>query len=361
MIARSSTFAYKGKSPDVRQVGKDLGVRYVLEGSIRKHVDQLRVTAQLIDATAGTHVWADSYDRKLVDIFEIQDEITDAIVGTLVPQIDRTERIRAAERIRARRIPPESLDAWTQYQQALAAYHVGTLESLTEAITFFDKAADIDPSFAIAYAMGGACRNRLVINHGIEDNGAILEEAGRRLSTAVALDPQDATCRCIYGVWLTLNEQYDLALDSLAKAVELSPSSAEAHHFNAMVLLRSGRVEEAIASVDRAIRLSPNDPRIAAFYLVRSACSFDLAKYDECAIWARRSIHSPNPRSLAFVRLAAALYYLDRKDEAQTVLEELRSKFPEYDFASFLRSRRGGGAESLERYVTALRDLGFSE
>ena len=181
----------------------------------------------------------------------------------------------------------------------------------------FDRAAEMDPGFASAYAMGGACRNRLVINHGMENSKSVLEEAGRRLSTSVDLDPQDATCRCIYGVWLALHGKYDLALDSLAKAVELSPSSAEAHFFNANVLRRAGRPEEAIAAVDRACLLSPNDARIAGFYTVRAGCLFDMERYDECAIWAQRAMHSPNPRSVSFLLLASALYYLERTDEAK--------------------------------------------
>ena len=225
----------------------------------------------------------------------------------------------------------------------------------------FDQAAEMDPTFARAYAMGGASRNRMVINHGVQDGERYLAEAVRKLTIAVDLDPQDATCHSIFGIWYSLSGEIELSLQSLARAVELSPSSAEAHFFRGTVLRRAGHPDKALACADRALRLSPNDSRLAGFLLLYSSCLFDLERYEECAAWSRRAIHSPNPRATAFINLAAALFYLSRAEDAGAALDALKARFPNFTFRSYLRTRRGHQAIGHERYLNALRALGFSD
>jgi TolB-like protein len=354
VVARSSTFAYKGLSPDIRQIGRDLGVRYVLTGGIRKTTARIRVTTQLIDAALGTQVWVQTYDRSFEDIFVIQDEITDAIVGALGPQIDQTERIRA------KRKPPERLDAWTQYQLALAAFYTNSWDSVRAAKDMFDRTTEMDPSFALAYAMAASARNRLIISYGIEDDDRLLEEGGKQLTVAFGIDPQDAVCHSVKGMWHVLRWEFDLAMDSLAHALELNPSSPLVHHLTANVLRRAGRAEEAMALMDRAIRLSPNDANLTAFQMVRAGCLLDLGKYEACASYVRRVIHGPSATPMSYITLIASLVALGCDDEASAVLYQLRDRYPHYTLANFVRSRRGNNALGLRHILGALRHLGFS-
>jgi TolB-like protein len=184
VTARNSTFAYKGQSPDVRAVARDLGVRYVLEGSVRRSGERVRLTGQLIDASTGNHLWAERYERELKDLFVIQDEVTEAIVAAIAPEISDVERERA------QRNPPESLDAWGLYQRGLAAYHSSTEAGLESAIEQFDRVNEIDPSFAPAFAMGAGARWRYEIHFEPGNRAELLNHALEKAYTAIKLDPR---------------------------------------------------------------------------------------------------------------------------------------------------------------------------
>ena len=182
VIARNSTFAYKGKSPDVREVARDLGVRYILEGSVRRRGERVRITGQLIDAGTGNHIWAERYDRELEDIFAVQDEVTEAIVAAIAPEIGDVERERA------QRKPPDRLDAWGHYQRGLAAYYSSTEEGLTSAIEQFDRVNEVDPTFAPAFAMAAGARWRYVMHFEPDDRAEYLSQAREKAYTAITLD-----------------------------------------------------------------------------------------------------------------------------------------------------------------------------
>ena len=242
VIARNSTFAYKGKSPDVREVAQDLGVRYILEGSVRRGGQRIRITAQLIDAEVGSHLWAERYDRDLEDIFAIQDEVTDAIVAAISPEIDQVERNRA------QRKPPESLDAWSLYQRGLTTYHATTKESLEAAIKQFDKVNELDPGFAPAYAMAADARTRLTIHYST-GNRSLLSQAQKKASLGITLDARDPDCLWADGKVQSYLGHHDIAVSRAEEAVVLNPNSAMAHQALAFLLGRAGRPEDAISHI----------------------------------------------------------------------------------------------------------------
>ena len=224
VIARNSTFTYKGQAIDIRTVAGDLGVRYVLEGSIRRDGARVRVTSQLIDADTGNHLWAERYDRALVDIFDVQDEVTAAIVGAIAPEIDQ------AEFDRAKRKPPESLDAWGLIQKGLAQYGSGELDDLESAISFFDAAREADPNFAEASAIAAHARLRTAFHFPQQNKASMVAEADRLLQTALRQDPGNLMCILARG-WLHYHfDEPELAILSCREAVARNPNWAQAYH-----------------------------------------------------------------------------------------------------------------------------------
>jgi adenylate cyclase len=219
VIARNSSFTYKGRAVDVTQVAKELGVRYVLEGSVRKAGNRVRVTAQLIDATTGSHIWAERYDRELDDIFALQDEITETIVAAVEPELGAVERERAGRR------PPGNLDAWGLYQRGLWHFYADpTRCGMDEAKRLFQRACELDPGFAAAYAEL-AWTHESDIHRGLTDDPeASLEQAARAAEKAVALDARDAAGRCALGRVHIFRRAYDKAIAEMEEAVGLNTS-----------------------------------------------------------------------------------------------------------------------------------------
>jgi len=354
VIARNSSFAYKGQSPDVRDVARDLGVRYVLEGSVRRGGQRIRITAQLIDGATGNHLWAERYDRALEDVFAVQDEVTEAIVAAIAPEIGE------AERARVQRKPPGDLDAWGLYQRGLADYYTSTEAGIRSAIDQFDKVNDVDPSFALGFAMAAAARWRLVQHFDPDKPTDVLEQALKQAYTAITLDPRDAT-----GIWNagevhSLLGQHDLAVSKLEQAVALNPTDAVARYFLGSVLRRAGRAEEAIAHIDHAMRLSPHDIWITGMLTDRAFVLFDLERYEEAFDWAKRARLSPNPRTMTFAIFAALLSKLGRMAEARAAVDDLRAHMPELTYRKY-RENRFGTPDVMERLASALRDAGLPE
>ncbi len=356
VIARNSTFAFKGRAVDVKQVAKELGVRYVVEGSVRKGGNRIRFTAQLIDATTGNHIWAERYDRELEDVFAVQDEITEAIVAAIAPEIS------AVELKRAERKPPDSLDAWDIYQRGLAAYYTSTEEGLGSAIELFDKVNDLDPKFAPAFAMAAEARISYTFHFRPDDRGALLKQAQEKAQKGIALDPRDPVCHLADGRVNTHLGQHDMAILKIEEAIALNPNYAMAHFALGFVLLAADRAEESISHVDRAIRLSPHDAFLAGFQTMRSRALFTLGRYEESVEWARRAISSPNPRGWSFAMLAAALTKLGREEEAKAALDELLAHKPEFTL-SFIRVvvEVAWPREAAESYLEALHEAGLPE
>jgi adenylate cyclase len=355
VIARNSTFAYKGQSPDVRDVASDLGVRYVLEGSVRRAGARIRITGQLIDAETGNHLWAERYDRDLAEFFAVQDEVTEVIVGAIAPEISDVERDRA------QRKPPDNFDAWGLYQRGLAAYYSSTEEGQSSAIELFDKANEIDPTFAPAFAMASTARTRHMMHFMPGNRDEILNQARLKSHKAITLDPRDSLCLWNDGRVHSLLGLHDVAILKVEEAVALNPNDAMSRYILSAVLCSAGRAEDAIPHVDHAIRLSPRDIFFTGMLFHRALMLFHLARYEEAFDWARRSSLSPNPRPLTFALLTATLTRLDRREEAQTALADLLAHAPGASCAKFQDNPMFGGADVLSRFIDALRAAGLPE
>jgi adenylate cyclase len=324
VTARNSSFAYKGQSPDVRQVGQELGVRYVLEGSVRKGGNRLRISAQLIDASTGNHVWAQRYDRELIDLFDLQDEINETLVGTLQTEVGEFERERA------HRKAPENLDAWESYQRGM--WHLWRLnaDDLAEARRLFQRAAGQDPNFAQPVAAMGYTLY-LQINLSYADSPLeTLEQALRLANQAIALDDKESMAHYALGRVQTLRGEYDAAIAELRTAIDLNPSLALAHMGLGIVLALSERPDEAISEYDTAIRLSPRDPFVWAFFNARAWARLFLRDYEAAVEDARRAIRHPAAKIRAHSILASALALLGRREEAKIALDKLLEVKPDF-------------------------------
>ncbi|MFP6748984.1 MAG: adenylate/guanylate cyclase domain-containing protein, partial [Alphaproteobacteria bacterium] len=257
VVARNTTFTFKGKSVDIQAVAKDLGVRYVLEGSVRKAGKRVRITAQLIDGGTGNHLWAERYDRELEDVFEVQDDIVRTVIGAMGPELDRAEQERAIFR------PPGNLDAWELHYRGMAQLYKRTVEGNVEARRMFAEAVDRDPNFAAPHA--GMSRT-YATDHifGISDSDQSLAvHHGKR---AVELDDRDAFTHLALGLayWLVAKE-FDAAIIELEEARRINPSDAQVQHAIGRTMIASGRAGEALPYLQEAVRLSPADMMFGIF------------------------------------------------------------------------------------------------
>ena len=256
VTARNSTFSYKGQSPDVRQVGRELGVRYVLEGSVRKGGNRVRISAQLIDASDGNHIWAQRYDRELEDIFDVQDEITLTIAGAIEPELAQSERERA------RRKPVDNLDAWDFCQRGLWHLWRITKDDNEEAQRLFSRAIEIEPRLAAAHAHLSYSHyfdNVMGYSDAPQQSRALAETAAKE---AIAIDDKDAIAHFTLGRTLTANGDHTAAIAELGIAIDLNPSFALAHYGLSVVYMLQGRGAEGVVESEMAMRLSPHDPQM---------------------------------------------------------------------------------------------------
>jgi adenylate cyclase len=350
VTARNSTFAYKGQSPDVRQVGKELGVRYVMEGSVRKGGNRVRINAQLIDAATGNHVWAQRYDRELVDLFDLQDEITETLVAALQTEVGEFERERA------HRKRPENLDAWESYQRGLWYLWRFKVEDLTEACRLFQRAIDQDSNFAQPVAaMGSALYNQVTLSYA-ESPRETLEQALQFANKAIALDDKEAMAHFALGRVYTVRGEYDAAIAELRIAIDLNPSLALAHYGLGLALVQSGQPNEAISECNTAIRLSLRDPLIWAFFMVRALARLFLQDYEAAVEDARRSIRYPAATYQPYLILATALALLDRREEAKIALDKLLEIKPDFSLGAALAANSPLNPSALSPQLKTLLD-----
>jgi adenylate cyclase len=353
VIARNSCFAYKGRSPDIREVARALGVAYVLEGSVRKAGNRVRITAQLIDGLSGNHVWAQRYDRDLEDIFAVQDEITATLVGAIEPELGKAER----ERAQANR--PDDLRAWDLYQRGLWHTYKRTREDLAEAQRLFRQAIEIDPGMARAYAAAEEAFFFQFVGGYVDTLAGTKADALRFAEKAVELDGQDAFNRYALGRVLTLVRRHDSAVFELRKAVELNPSFAQAHYALGMALATGGHPEDSLPHIDLAMRLSPQDPYFGQFLVRKAEACLFLGRLEEAIESAERSLREPNIQWSRWAILAAAQAHLGRMEDAKRSIEGLRTLRPDIDLAFTRDYWPIADVDALNFLVDGLRKAGL--
>jgi TolB-like protein/class 3 adenylate cyclase len=355
-IARNSAFTYKGRAVDVKQVAQELGVRYVLEGSVRKAGNRVRIAGQLIDTTTGAHIWAARFDGALDDIFELQDQVASSVAGAIEP------KLRQSEIERASRKPTANLTAYDLYLRALAQSYRYTDEAFAEAVVLAREALAIDPSYTPAAAMVGWCR-MLQRTQGWgalsdEDTG----EACRLARQALEAARDDA--ETIWQAALTLfflAGEAAMAAAALDRAMALNPNSANAWLARGIIHAWRNQPEAAIEAIERARRLSPFDP-----YTFRNAYNLAIAhlaarRFEQAIEWADRALHD-QPRTVTAMRVkVAALAHLGQLDKARAELSRMLAIDPKLTIAGFLGSAHYQAPEVLELYVTGLRLAGLPE
>jgi adenylate cyclase len=280
VIARNSTFTYKGKAVDIKQVGRQLGVRYVLEGSVRKSANRLRITGQLLDTASGAHLWADRFDGEVGDIFDLQDKVAESVVGAIAPAVERAEIERAKHK------PTESLDAYDQFLRGIAKFHQSTKEANTQALALFSKAIELDPEFAAAYGMAAWCYVRRKANGWMTNFSRAQEvaEAERLARLAIALGKDDAVAMCTGGYTLAYGaHDLDAGGNSIDRALVLNPNLAWAWLYSGWNKVWLGDAQDAIARVTHSIRLSPLDAFIFGMFSAMAWAHFLMGQYDEAS------------------------------------------------------------------------------
>jgi TolB-like protein/class 3 adenylate cyclase/Tfp pilus assembly protein PilF len=300
VIARNSSFAYKSRAVDVKQIGRELGVRYVLEGSVRKAGSRVRITGQLIDTSSGTHLWADRFDGLLEDIFDLQDQVTSNVVGAIAPKLEQAEIERAKSK------PTENLDAYDYYLRGLAGIHQWTKQGTEEALSNFGRAIQLDPNFAAAYGM--AARAYVLRNAGgwIADREAEFAEAARLARQAAQLGKDDAVALYTAGIVFSfIVGDHDEGKALTDRALALNPNSAWAWLFSGWVRVWLGESEAAIDRVSRALRLNPTDPHSYSMYAALAHAHFFAGRDTDALSWAEMTIRE-KPEFILIHYIAAA-------------------------------------------------------
>ncbi|HEX2134940.1 MAG TPA: adenylate/guanylate cyclase domain-containing protein [Microvirga sp.] len=356
VIARNSSFTYKGRAVDVRQVGQELGVRYVLEGSVRRSGERLRLTGQLIDCRDGTHLWAERFDGSVADVFELQDDMTARVVGAIAP------RLQAAEIERSKRNRPDSLDAYDIYLRALAAVREMTLEASHEALALVDRALKIDPDYAVAAGLGAwACTLRVAQNWPV-DREAEKTLAVRLGRLAVLKGQNDAEALASGGYALAfLGGELQEGLRAIERAITLNPNSATALAHAGWVRNYSGQPRQAIEALRRSIRLSPRDPML---YRPQAALSFAhlmLEEFDEAIAWGRRAVEENPNYTVTYRPLACALAHTGRLEEARGVVRRLSALVPDLSLRRLVENEVFRHSGRLDFILDGLRTAGIPE
>jgi TolB-like protein/tetratricopeptide (TPR) repeat protein len=355
VIARNSSFTYKGKAVDVKRVSRELGVRYVVEGSVRKVGDRIRISAQLIDAQTGSHVWAERYDRDLGDIFSLQDEITEAIIASMHPELVRFESARVARK------DPGTLDAYDCVLRG--GWHLGrdTREDCTAARAWFEKAADLDPQLSEAFVGIATTHLADVQGHWTDAPEQSVAEQSRAARKSVALNPQSSDAQVVLGwAYIQAGDQ-DEGIRAFERAITLDPSNTEAHGHLGVMLAFSGKPDEGAGSLAKAMRLDPRSPRLWYWLDGMAWVHFARGQYEEAIEWAQRSCKVNPDQPWAYRALAASYAMLGHQEEARSALaEELRLE-PDMTISKMKLEPWDAKPDFVERYFDALHKAGLPE
>jgi TolB-like protein len=356
VIARNSSFTYKGRAVDVKQVGRELGVRYVLEGSVRKAANQVRITGQLIDAGNGAHLWADRFDGGLADIFDLQDQVTARVVSSIDSKLEQ------AEIARAKRKPTGSLDAYDYFLRGMASYYQHNRAAIDEALHLFRKAIELDPVFASAYGMAAWCYGWRKINGWITDYSKESAETAVLARRAAELGSDDAVAlsRSAHALAFVVGD-LDSAVTFVDRALILNPNLAVAWYASGWVRVYCGEPETAIEHFARAMRLSPLDPQFIAMQAGTAFAHLLAGRYDDASSWAERALWAQT-HFLTPIRIAAASNALaGRIAQAEKAMARLRELDPAMRVSNVKIWAPFRRPEDLARLEEGLRIAGLPE
>ena len=352
VIARNSSFIYKGKAVHMKQIAEELGVRYVVEGSVRKSGDRVRITAQLNDVTTGGHIWAERYDRSLADVFAVQDEITENIVAAIEPQL------YAAENFRAQRKPPDSMDAWDLVMRALSHYWRVTRQDNVVAQALLEKAIAIDPNYG--QALGVLATSYMFTAHmGWMDKSAAIPVAERAALAAIRADSEDPWAHNALGHVYLFARRFEDLLAEFEVALRLNPNFALAQAFYGLSLSYSGRWQEADEAARRALRLSPRDPYSAVYTGISAYAQFLGRNYEEAIRLSRESLRQRCDFVGAHRVLTAAAGMAGQADVAKAALQECRRAQPNISLAWIAQHMPIKQVADREHYLEGFRRAGL--
>ncbi|HKO09113.1 MAG TPA: CadC-family transcriptional regulator, partial [Alphaproteobacteria bacterium] len=351
VIARNSSFTYKGRALAAKQIGRELGVRYILEGSVRKAGARLRITGQLIDAETDAHVWADRYDGAAEDVFDLQDRITESVAAAIEP------RLQLAEIERARRKRPENLSAYDRYLRALSHFYLSGRDELATTLRYLEETIRLDPDYAPPYALAAACYVHWIVEVWTDDPERDRAEGVRLARAAVERDRDDPTVLWMAGHALGyLAHDWDASIALLDRSLALNPNSASGYCFSAWGRCYIGDYETAIRHFHVAMRLSPVDRTIFLFYSGLALALCLSGQHEEAIAWAQKAIQEEPSWTTSYRVLASSLAQLGRLEEAKAAMQRQLELQPNYTIAITARVYRPSSA--VERYLEGLRLAG---
>jgi TolB-like protein/tetratricopeptide (TPR) repeat protein len=353
VIARNSSLTFKGKAVDIKEVGRRLGVRYVLEGSVRKASGKVRITGQLIDAVTGAHIWADRFERDLTDVFALQDEVTVAVVSAVRPQLLQAEIAIAARR------RPENLTAYDFFLRALPQSYLATREGVAEAIRLYHRALELDPGFGFVAALAGLCHMRNVVWGYAVDPQSDRKEAVRLLRLALSLDGSDPETLAVAAVISAfMVGDCESEIEMADRAVALNPNSFTAWSSRGHVYRVAGLPEEAVRSFERAIRMSPVDPGLHTRFGGMAMAFIELRRFDEAIVAGKKALRQNPSFSVAHRCLASAFAHLGRDAEAREAAARVLETDPGFTISAWIAR---GGMSNAKLLIEGLRKVGLPE
>ncbi len=355
VIARNSSFTYKGKAVDIKQVSRELGVRYVLEGSVRKGADRVRITAQLIDSASGSHLWAEHYDRQLTDVFAVQDEITWNIVNAIQPELTHAEIERVHRKL------PENLGAWDLVLRARALSSKMTPNDNAKAKALLQQAIIIDPEYGAAYRLLSWCFAVEGFFGWSERPWNSFQEGERYVETAVRLDPDDAEPLQGLAQILIMTSRAQNAIEVARRAIELNPNSSAGYSWLAGALAFAGHPEEAIVAAERALRSSPRDPFRFGTFMTISNAHFIAGRSEVALDWARKAVQLAPNWVGGYINIAAIAAELELMPEAKAAAVKITLLAPRFRLAGVRKNPLFARKEDIERLVGGLRKAGLPE
>ncbi|ARP81638.1 CadC-family transcriptional regulator [Bordetella genomosp. 8] len=356
VVSRNSSFTYKARAVDVKQVGRELGVRYVLEGSFRRAGPRVRITGQLVDAATGAHHWAGRFEGVLDDIFALYDDISASVVGAVAPQLEQVEIERAAHK------PTDSLDAYDYYLRGMAMLHRGTRATIAQALDLFQQALEADAGFASAHAMAAWCHCWRKVNGWMTDPERDLADGVRLARRAIELGKGDAVALTRAGHALAhLADDLDGGIALIDRALVLNPNLASAWFLGAYLRLWRGHTDDAVAAFTRAMRLSPLDPEMYRMQAGTAIAHLFAGRHEEAIAWAEKAVRDLPGFMLALAVMAAGRAWLGQDAAARRDLEQLRVAGPELRISNLIGWLPIHRADDLRILADGLRKAGLPE